>query len=405
MESILQNRKNYQRNKILNIIRTGHNISRNDVKKISGYSMTTVIGSVNDLLAEHLILEEECMDDRVGRRPVWLKINPDGGYCIGVEFNRNEMHCVIIDFLGKAIYHNGVKIAREERSKDSIITKLEHMIQDGIDFLGRKKCRIIGIGIGVPGYSDKKTGTAFSYRYIEGWHDVPLREIIEKKFGIPCYLENNINIMVYAYKWFIYNGKCEDMLFVSVRTGARVIPVINNRPIISNKGFSGEIGHLKLGNGSNLCECGQYGCINSEISEVAIVNKIMNGIRIGCFQDIWEKANHNSDHITVQLFVESALEGHKDSLTLEKHMALIYGNMLGVLVNIFAPQRIILFGTLNGLGDLLLNDIREVLKSYAIQDNLDNLHISYSQFGRDLGALGAGAYVIQSAFPFIEERV
>ena len=104
MDSILENRKNYQRNKMLSVIRLHENISRNDVKKITAYSMTTVLSTIDELIQEGLVYEESCNDSRVGRKPVWLRINPEGGYFLGVEFNRNAIHCVAFDFTGKLIY-------------------------------------------------------------------------------------------------------------------------------------------------------------------------------------------------------------------------------------------------------------------------------------------------------------
>ena len=84
MDSILENRKNYQRNKMLSVIRLHENISRNDVKKITAYSMTTVLSTIDELIQEGLVYEESCNDSRVGRKPVWLRINPEGGYFLGV---------------------------------------------------------------------------------------------------------------------------------------------------------------------------------------------------------------------------------------------------------------------------------------------------------------------------------
>ena len=52
MDSILENRKNYQRNKMLSVIRLHENISRNDVKKITAYSMTTVLSTIDELIQE-----------------------------------------------------------------------------------------------------------------------------------------------------------------------------------------------------------------------------------------------------------------------------------------------------------------------------------------------------------------
>ena len=93
MDSILENRKNYQRNKMLSVIRLHENISRNDVKKITAYSMTTVLSTIDELIQEGLVYEESCNDSRVGRKPVWLRINPED---IFWESNLTGMQFIVL---------------------------------------------------------------------------------------------------------------------------------------------------------------------------------------------------------------------------------------------------------------------------------------------------------------------
>jgi predicted HTH transcriptional regulator len=58
-ESIITTRKYYKRNKILNIIRSNENISRYDVKKMTMYSMSTVLDIIDDLIASGMVYEAD----------------------------------------------------------------------------------------------------------------------------------------------------------------------------------------------------------------------------------------------------------------------------------------------------------------------------------------------------------
>lgn len=404
-DSILENRKNNQRNKMLSVIRSHEDISRNDVKKITGYSMTTVLGTVDEMIHDGLVYEESCNDARVGRRPVWLRINPDGGYFIGVGFNRNSIYCVVLDFVGKLLYDKGRDIDNEHKDADKVISLLKQMIYEALDFLGEKSKKVVGIGLGVPGYSDSNAGMAISYSHLRGWANIPIQKLIQEEFQIPCYMDNNVNVMIFAYKWLVYHGECEDMLFVSIRTGARVIPIVNNQPVSGAHGFSGELGHVKIKGGSRLCACGRYGCLNSEISDVAIVNKIIDGIRVGRFREICAMVSGDTEKVTMSVFAESVRMGHEDSMNLLKQIGGFLGDTLSMLVNIFAPRKIVLFGELAELGDILLDSVRKRVNRDAIKENSQGLEIVASEFGRNLGAMGAAALVMQKAFEFGEERI
>ena len=84
-ESIMESRKYYQRNKMLSIIRYQKDVSRYDVKKATAYSMTTVLNTIDEMMGEGLIYEEECAEARVRRNPLRIRINQHEGNFIGIE--------------------------------------------------------------------------------------------------------------------------------------------------------------------------------------------------------------------------------------------------------------------------------------------------------------------------------
>lgn len=404
-ESIMESRKYYKRNKMLSIIRYQKDVSRYDVKKATAYSMTTVLNTIDDMVREGLIYEEECEEARVGRKPVWLRINQTGGYFIGVEFNSRAMHCVILDFAGNVIYTRECAISQKHSNAKDVLDMLRENISSALNELKEGGRKVFGIGLGVPGYSNKKKGIAIAYSHLKGWDNIPLKKLVEDTFGLPCYMENNVSGMIYAYKCLVYPGKCEDMLFVSVRTGARVMPVINNMPVSSVNGFPGELGHVKVSGGSRICSCGRYGCLNTEVSDYAIVGKIREGIRVGRFREIVEMVNGEQDTITISTFVESVGRKHADSLELMAQVAGFLGETFSMLVNIFAPRKIVLYGELARIGEPFLEILRERVKENSIIENYKGLQILASDFGSDLGAIGAAALVMQEKFDFVEENI
>lgn len=397
-----RNRKNYQRNRVINFVRCNDETSKADLHNATGYSMTTVIGLVDELLSENLVYEEDCTDSRIGRKPTWLRINPAGGYFIGLEFNRNVMNCVALNFKLDSVYEKITVIAESEKNREGIIAAIDSMIQAAIDSLPGENQRILGIGLGVPGYIDKVHDVALSYRHLRGWQNVPVRGIVEDRFGIPCFMGNNVDSMIYAYKWLAYRGTCEDMLFVSIRTGVRVVPVVDNHIISSKNGYAGELGHIKVIGGSRLCECGKIGCLNSEISDVAIVNKIIDGIRIGRFREIAESVHYQTEKVSMRVFVEAVARGDEDALLLLRQCARFLGSALASLDNLFGPDKIVLYGALTSVGDAFLKPLEDYMSRDTICENYSRVKLEASQFGSDIGALGAAAYAMQESFPYIE---
>lgn len=403
-ESIIESRKYYKRNKILNIIRCNDNVSRYEIKKKTSYSMTTVLDLIDELTKEGLIYEEQCEESRVGRRPVWLHLNPNGGYFIGVEFNGTRIHSAMLDFCGKVLYETESPLTFYETEAE-IIAKVKDNINQTLKHAEGGTKKIFGIGVGVPGYVDKKHGVAVSYAHLKEWKNVKIRRLIEEEYHLPCYIENNVNVMAFAYTWLCQRGTISDFLFVSIRTGARVIPFINNRAVLSSHGFSGELGHVKIPGGSRMCSCGKVGCLNSEVSDISIVNKILEGIRVGRFREIFEMTGGDLSKIDMDVFSKSVKMGHEDSLVLLRSCGKTLGYVLSMLVNIFAPQTLVISGKLAKLGDLFLQLVQESIKENSIEENTRHLKIVASSFSDDIGAIGAATLVMQQEFEFIDKQI
>lgn len=403
-KSILENRKANQRNKILSVIRFGEEVSRKDLRNSTSYSMTTVLSVVEELLKEGLIYEEECEESRVGRKPIWLKINPQGGYFLGIEFNARCQHSVVLNFSGEKIYSKSGEMDGGD-TPEKILDKIQNGIEEAKAFLGEKNKRLLGIGIGIPGYVDSEKGMARSYRHFENWRDIPVREILEERTGLPVYIENNVNVMALAYKWLYFQDKREDFIFLSIRTGARMIPVINNKLVYSKSGFSGEIGHIKIASSHYMCSCGSFECLNSEISDYGISARIREGIAAGRFRKIKEMVQGDLEQITVGTFVASVQKGHGDSLCLLENVAKTLGMALGMVINILAPREIILFGELAALGLVFTDLVKQYADQGVIPENRGNYRIEIARGGRDLGGIGAAALVMQQQLNFVESPI
>ena len=91
-------KKTNTQNSILDIIRRNGEVSKFDIKKISKYSMSTVLSVIDDLEQSGYIQYSRTGKSSVGRKPSLYTLNAEAGYFLGVEFNAEEMHCVLLNF-------------------------------------------------------------------------------------------------------------------------------------------------------------------------------------------------------------------------------------------------------------------------------------------------------------------
>ncbi len=403
--SVISYRKYYKRNKVLNVIRSGQDVSRYDVKKQTMYSIATVGDIIGELIDEGLVYEEDCQETRVGRKPTWLRLNPSGAFFIGVEFNAQMMYCAMLNLVGDVVWEVSEKVSSGD-SGDKITKQIIRHVQAAIEAAPGGKQRVSGLCVGVPGYCDKEKGIGISYTHLNNWENVPIKETLEEYFELPCYVDSNVNLMALAFKWFYFHGDVRDYVLVSMRTGIHMVPFMDNELILSHSGFAGELGHVHVAGGSRVCSCGRYGCLNSEISSAGILNTIQEGLKVGRFKPLLALAEGQEEKITIELFCQSVLTGHEDSVQLMKRTAAVLAEALAWVVNILAPQVIILSGYLPaGLSELFVNEVQAKMEPFTVAANYKNLQVCASAFDKNLGAIGAAAMVMQEEFEFIDQPV
>lgn len=403
-ESIIENRKFYKRNKILDIIRNEAYCSRADIKKITSYSMSTVLEFVDGLLKEGCITEEASTLTKVGRKPTWLKINPNYGRFVGFDIHGTRMNCALTDFDGKIIKYLH-KDFRYDAGSDEMVDQIDSLINE-ITYSDDSIRGVIAIGFGFPGYFDAKNGTGINYPILKNWQNIPIKEHLENKYSCNCYVENNVSLMSLGYKYLDANTNIsDDYLFVSVRSGVRLVPIINGETLWGEKSFAGQIGHIKIPNSSRSCNCGKKGCLNSEVGEFGLRAKIIERILTGKMQKLYEKVGFSVDNVDIEGFISQVIDGDEECRELLRETAKILGEALGKMLDIFSPKQLIVYGEIMKAESLFINPFSEALKSNSMPENSKNLSIKLCPPDERLGAYGATLLALKSEYEIIEETI
>jgi len=400
MKSMGELRKVNTRNSILNIVRTRKKASKFQIQKISKYSMTTILSTIDELHGSGLILPAGKGQSNGGRRPDYYAINPDGGYFIGIEFNIQVIHAVIIDFIGNPTERQRILLDPETMTPERLTDRLLEVLSGLVDQLKSKNARILGIGIGVPGQVDIETGTAVSYLRMPQWRHVPIRQMVESRFGIPTFIDTNINSIAFFFKSNSTNQDCREFVLFSIRKGVRVVCFMNNQLIRGSGNSVGEIGHTPVRPGGRSCMCGRSGCLDAEATDDAIVARLQDGIRTGQYQDLFEMVGRDLARVTISAFVESVQAGHPDTIALFEEICGYLSLNLAYVINLYNPARILIYGEITRIGQPFLDHIHQLIGQMARQSNLDRLEIDLAGMNYEAGATGAAIMAMHRKFPF-----
>ena len=116
-------------------------------------------------------------------------------YTIGVDLGATFIKMGLVDGMGKAFFKRKIETPRRGQaclSSAIIIDAIVNNIRDIIKISGKK---VSGVGIGVPGPVDSKKGIVHYFPNIKGWHEVPLKSILEKRLNLRVELDNDVNAM------------------------------------------------------------------------------------------------------------------------------------------------------------------------------------------------------------------
>jgi len=397
-------RKNNTRNRILYIIRSKKKVSKIDIKRISKYSMVTVLDTIDSLLKEGLILyAEKVNSNKSGRRPTHITLNPECGYFMGLSFNAGEISLALLNYCGELLDFKRYPLDQEKALVNYVLKRIYLGLDSFLKDHAEIRSKIIGIGIGAPGYIDEKQGLCIFYPHIKDWQSVPLLELLTARIpDIPFYIDHNTNAMLLSYTW-LHPESTEGMLtLISIRSGVRMSYMINS-VLYKGKNFSvGEIGHTKVTGGTRHCACGKIGCLETEISEKAIRTKILEGIRANRFAELWKRAGYAEKKVDMDLFIQSVQEGDPGALALLDEICNYLGDSITQIVNILNPSRVILNTSLCDLGTLFFDRLKRIVWEQGIFVALDGLSIEPVAYGNRSAAIGAAAIVMERELDFVD---
>jgi glucokinase len=254
---------------------------------------------------------------------------------------------------------NGIIAEQTFNSVDSKATEEETLFSlfDAIDSIINSD--VTAIGIGVPAVVDPVTGIVYDVQNIPSWKEIALRELVEQRYKLPVYLNNDANCFALGEKIFGKGKSYENFIGLSIGTGIGMGIIINN----------------DLYNGV-LCGAGEVGMLPYK-----------DGIMEDYSSSFFFSNNYNQSAEELSC---SALNGNKDALKAYTKFGSNLGECIKSILYMYAPEAIILGGSISKSYPLFKESLELSLKSFAYQKQIENLKIETSNY-EGIAILGAAS--------------
>ena len=191
-----------------------------------------------------------------------------------------------------------------------------------------------GIGIGVPGIIDLKTGMLRESPNLPGWAETPVRDEIERLLGTRVILENDANVAALGEKWLGAARDVEDMAMLTLGTGVGGGIVLRGRIWHGMTGMAGEFGHMTVEPDGPPCGCGNRGCVEQYASATAVVRMAKEAIASGRAPGLAKAASTDPEFSSKAIY-NLAIQGDEEAKKIFGRVGRALGICLANLVNAF----------------------------------------------------------------------
>ncbi len=324
-------------------------------------SVPTMTKLVQELVDDSIVNDLGKVETPGGRRPNVFGLANSAIYFAGINVARDHMAYVITDLQNNIILEhtdNSFELVDRPQCLERICQNIENFIAtSGVD---REK--ILGVGVSIVGRVNPETGR--SYKYFTSSEE-SLTDIISARIGIRVMLENDTRARCYA-EYTTGKAKNEsNVLYLHMGRGVAIGIVIDGKLYYGKNGFAGEFGHIPFFDNEIICACGKKGCLETEVSGIALENKIVDLIERGVNTHLREMYDRG-ESIHINDIINAARNDDNLSIELIEEAGEKVGKAVAFLINTFNPETVIVGGNLAMAGEYLMLPLKSSTSKYSL---------------------------------------
>ncbi|MCI8660169.1 MAG: ROK family protein [Lachnospiraceae bacterium] len=238
-------------------------------------------------------------------------------------------------------------------------------IFEAVNKLWTEQVKAIGISCGGP--LDSKKGLILGPPNLPGWDRVPITELLQERFLVPTYLENDADACAVAEWRFGAGHGCENMIFLTFGTGLGAGLILNGKLYKGTCGMAGEVGHVRLFDQGHI-GYGKKGSYEGYCSGGGIAQ-----YGLGSAREL------------------AGLAGEKDEQALKvwQETGECLGRLLAILVDMLNPERIVIGSIYVRAGQYMRDTVEDVLKKEALAKSREVCKVVPAGLGESLGDMAS----------------
>ncbi|MEM9776306.1 MAG: ROK family transcriptional regulator [Chloroflexota bacterium] len=368
---------------IFKTIYEGGPLSRADIARQTKLTAPTVSASVAKLIESGLLTESKPISNGRGKPATQVNVIDESYSVIGVDISNREFKGGIFDIRGNQLYSavQSVDYSHAEFIFPALIELMDSLVAQ-VDKLGSP---LLGIGVGSPGLLNMRNGSV-TLSVNLGWYDFPLKEKIKERYSVPVYLFNDSQAAALGQFTFDNPEKTENMIVLKIGRGISAGIILNGKIYSGSHFGASEVGHLKVVEDGKLCQCGNYGCLETVASTTAILQEIKN-----LNPSDLNFAGHEPTSDDLLTAFEA---GQADVVQIVKQAGEYIGKAVASFISILNISQIVIAGSMARFGPVFLESIQASIQGRALSNLVDYTDLKLSNLGQDIVTKGAASIIL-----------
>ncbi|CAN5556465.1 ROK family transcriptional regulator [soil metagenome] len=382
---------------VLDEIRLGLSRSRTELMARTGLGRAVVAQRVADLLDRGLVLEAGQGLSSGGRPPRQLAFHASAGHVLVADLGATSIDVAVTSLDGTILAHRD-EPADIAAGPEACLSRVDELWAELLRSTRGLPGGLWGIGVGVPGPVEFRTGRPISPPIMPGWDGYPVRERFSARYDAPVWVDNDVNLLAMGeWRRGVAVGH-DNVVVVKIGTGIGAGIISDGRLHRGAQGSAGDVGHIQISDDpAVVCRCGNLGCLEALAGGAAFARDGEAVAQAGRSERLRVALDQHGSVSAVDI-ARAASFGDPVAVAMLLDAGRRVGRMLASVVNFFNPSLIVIGGGVAQSGDQLLAAVREAVYRRSLPLATRELLIQRSSLGGLAGVIGASAMVVDQLF-------
>lgn len=313
-------------------------------------------------------------------------------YIAGIDLGGTNIKTIVVNTNFEVVARKSTPTPFQ-RPKDETFSVINHHLESLLLEGSIDRKDLLGIGFGIPGLTDSRTGTAYNIPFL-GWTNTDMAAPIKHHFNVPVLAENDGNVNALGEMHFGAGKGFEDIILLTLGTGLGCGIINNGKLLHGASGVASEAGHMVIEANGDQCVCGKRGCFESCCSGTALTRYARRLTMEFSETILLEYAKGDLFAIDGEMIQRGFDKG---DMVCQKVLE-IFSQKLSVglvnLIDLYNPGIVIISGGVSRLGDRILAPTRKLVEANLMHP-VQKCDIVQGKLETDAGVMGACSLVAE----------